>query len=156
MNLKELAAWERSEPERLEERADAWECAATVPGARLLRLVELACQGEPTVTIPGAPAPAPDHRPVLVVQRFTLTVKASKGTAWNATHTQILAALKRSVELYTEAVTCGPLPLVELAKVEHTEEQAGWICKKCRRARFTPGLHPDCDGEATDFEPLPQ
>ena len=60
---------------------------------------------EPTVTIPGAPAPAPDHRPVLVVQRFTLTVKASKGTAWNATHTQILAALKRSVELYTEAVT---------------------------------------------------
>lgn len=44
VNLKELAAWERSEPERLEERADAWECAATVPGARLLRLVELACQ----------------------------------------------------------------------------------------------------------------
>lgn len=44
VNLKELELLEQSEPERLEERADAWECAATVPGARLLRLVELACQ----------------------------------------------------------------------------------------------------------------
>ena len=109
------------------------------------------------ITPPGHfTAPAPASRPVLVVQRFTLTVKASKSTAWNATHAQILAALKRSVELYTEAVTCGPLPLVDLAKVEHTEEQAGWLCKKCRRAWFTRELHPDCDGEVTDFEPLPQ
>ena len=43
-DLKELERLEQSEPERLEERAAAWECAATVPGARLIWLSEMACQ----------------------------------------------------------------------------------------------------------------
>ena len=116
----------------------------------------------------------------IMIQKFLIQVEFTKDTRWLVGNVDFMTNVLKQVQGVASGATEGPipecsimieaepalrhctlcncvlrsgLPTVTLCRSCYFTQtnQPRWLCSKCNKLWLCPGMHPDCDGEASDM-----